>query len=92
MLDSFLEEREHIKGREVHCILLYSGYLDTHFYKQLDYLFLRLEDGSKRARGVLEATNTRTLILAADLILYYGGVPKVLYEVTTLREWNGSTS
>lgn len=92
MLDSFLEERKHIEGKESHCILLFHGYLDAYFYKQLKYLFLRLDDGFQRARGVLEANNTRTLILAADLIKHYNGKPEVLFEVTTLRDYRGSTS
>ena len=61
--------------------------MDTFFYKKLDQLFLRLGDGSRRSRGLLEASNTRTLLLAAELIKYNGGVLDALFEVITEKTW-----
>lgn len=86
-IDELLSKRDELPNTKCHCMLRYHGYLDTYFYKQLDRLFLRIGDGAKTGRGVLTASNTRTLLLAVELIEYYGGQPDTLYEVITLKEW-----
>jgi hypothetical protein len=88
-IDQLLEKRDQVDGKACHCLLLYHGYLDSYFYKQLDRLFSRIGDGVRVSRGLLSASNTKTLILAAEVIEYYGGQPDKLYEVTTLRDWTG---